>query len=796
MTARRTIVLGGILIAAVAAGAWYWRTSVRDPGRNVLLITISGIRADHLASYGHDPAATPTLDALAERGVLFERAMSTAPVTLPAHASLLTGLHPLEHGLITRGKDPLPKDARTLAEILSERGYRSAAFTSAYALDSRYGLDQGFEVYDDDLSGTRRGPTNLYVERPADSMIDAATAWLELHPAESPFHCWIHLNDPAPPFESHEVDGEDPFSDSPYDGEIAFVDRQLARVIDLLEQRGLRQRTLIVVAGDHGTALGEHAEQGSGALLHATTLHVPLIIVPPETDGVAPARVAGPVSAVDVLPTILDLLGLPAPPTGSGVSLSAALREGSLLNRECLSMTAEPLFKNACAPLHSLTTTEWKYVDAPIPELYDLQADPGENTNLAAEQPDRTAELAARLEELKDALRQSSHAQQKLQDAIRRAVEWQSDGATSDVPVASDPQALPDVKDKLYLFDMQREALRLLEDEQPEAAERVVRDVVTVDPHFVQAWLVLGQCLVPLGQTEEAIDCFQRVLRFDPQNVDAMLRLASVQSRTLRIEDSIATYQAATAADPRSPVAPHFLGMLYLQNGDELNAELQFSEALRRDPTYDPAICSQGELAIRQGDGPRAFERFEAALAVNPRSASATLNLGVYAANAEEYDVAEDFFEQAIALDPGDPLARESLARIDLFRNQPEKAAQQFEAILADNPDHFSTIISLGWLRAAHPADDIRDAGRALELADRAIAVGGSESPDALDLLAGAQACDGRFQEALATVNKALELAADIPDYPVLQMEYRRQHYATGTPYRSTLTETMNAPVR
>lgn len=778
MTLRRTIVFGGILVAALAAGAWYWHTSLRSPGWNVLLITLSATRADHLGCYGHEEAETPTIDSLAERGILFERAISTSPSTLPAHASLLTGLHPLEHGLITNRRGKLADDARTLAEVLSDHGYRSAAFIAAYELASRFGLNGGFESYDDDLSGTPRGPGNLYHDRPADSVVDNALAWLELQ-SERPLHCWIHLHDPAPPFDSSDGNGRD----LAYDDEIANVDRQLARVVDFVDQQEFGERTLIVIAGDHGVAPGERAEQGSGALLHDATLHVPLIIVPPATAGIAAMRIADPVSGVDVAPTLLDLLGIDAPRDGAGISLASAMRNEPSPERACLSMTANPLFENGWSPQSSLTTSQWRYVESTVPELYDLLADPDETRNLAAAQPEQVAELAAQLKELESALRQDAQAAEAIADAKQRALAWLSEGAGAEAP------KLPDVKDKLTLLDKRRKAQRLLEDGRPAAAEPILRELLAAAPHFVRAWDDLGQCLVPLGQTEEAIDCFERVLQFDPRNVETLLHLAAVQSRTQRFDDSMATYEAAIAADPKSPVPPHFLGLIKLQQGDEYQAELLYAEAVRRDPTYDPAICSQGELALHQGDGARAVERFDKAIAVNPNSVNAILNLGVYAANGEEFDAAEEYFRRAVEVAPDDPLARESLARIELFRGRPAEAVKQFEAILEDNPDHSTTVLALGWLRAAHPEGDIRDLDRARELADQAVALLGDDSPDALDLLAVTQANAGDFDQAVVTITQALELASEIPNYPLEQMGRRHALYTARQPYRTTLTE-------
>jgi arylsulfatase A-like enzyme/Tfp pilus assembly protein PilF len=769
---RRTIAVGVLILGALAAG-WYWQTHLRGPKWNLLVVTFGTTRADHIGAYGHATARTPAVDGLAQQGVLFERVYATAPTTLPSHATMFTGLQPLEHGLVTNGKGRLPDELVTLAEILSVRGCRTGAFTGAFVLDSRFGLEQGFETYNDDLSGTPRPADWLQRQRPGDAVVDAALAWLNEHQAEQ-FHCWIHLHDPHLPHIAHPQEGIDAFADAPYDGEIAFADRQLARVLSFLKEQKLDENTLIVVAGDHGEGLAEHQEHGHGYLLHQSTLQVPLVIVRPG-EGPRGVRISEPVSLVDLHPTLLDLLEISTPQPISGSSLARVWQGAAAEPRACLSMTAEPLFDNGWSPLHSLTTADWKYIRSPIAELYDLKADPGETTNLAQLQADRVAELESQLTAQEAKLRPHEAAVATLSAAEKPALER----------TASSDAKLPDVKEKLPLYNKLGEAVRQLDAGDAAGAEPILREVVAADPKYLRALVKLGICVCRLGRPEEAVQCFEQALAIDPDDVSALLNLADALSKLGRAPEAITRYQQAMKADRESPVAPMQLGLLYQSTGDLLNAEMLYAQAIQRDPTYDPVICAQGELALQQGDGPRAVERYLAALGVNPRSTTALVNLGIIAAQNEDLDSAEKYFRHALRVDPQDLQARQNLARIAMFRGRPLETVAGFEAILADTPDSLTTIVALGWMRAAFPATEVRDAQQALALGERAVALAGRESMEALQLLAAAQAEAGRFDEAVATQDEAIRAAEKIDGAPVEDAKQRRDLYAGRQPYRS-----------
>ena len=293
--------------------------SGRDTRPHLLLITLDTTRADRIGCYRYSKARTPVLDALAAAGVRCEHAYTVAPLTLPAHSSLFTGLYPVENGIRTNGRGRLDDAIPTLAEVLRRQGYDTSAFVGSFVLNGKFGLDRGYNTYDDDFASDY--PTNdaLHVERTGASVVDAALEWLKA-PRSRPFFCWVHLFDPHSPYLAHADLFGDEFAERPYDAEIAYVDQQVGRLLEFLQRCGLESETLVVVVGDHGEGLGEHLEQTHSMMLYNSTMHVPLIFRHP-TRLAGGRRLAANVSMVDISPTILDLLEVADPRKISGKSL-------------------------------------------------------------------------------------------------------------------------------------------------------------------------------------------------------------------------------------------------------------------------------------------------------------------------------------------------------------------------------------------------------------------------------------------------------------------------------------------
>jgi arylsulfatase A-like enzyme len=400
---------------AVGAGR-----NARGPGPSLLLVTFDTTRADRIGAYGDADAETPALDALAARGLLYERAYAAAPITLPSHATLLSGLYPHEHGARDNGLYRVPDEVLLLPEALAAGGWRTGAFLGSVVLSPRYGLDQGFEVYDVPVPGRDAGDGEEGVERAAGAVVDAALAWLDTVPADQRFLLWVHLFDPHARYEPPE-----PYAArhaDPYDGEIAYADSQLGRLLAVLAERGRDADLAVIATADHGESLGEHGEPTHGIFLYDATMRVPLIVVPPgalrEPPSGAARRVTATVSLADVPATVLDLLGLPAAAlpaartpsllrsadaTESGGAGTGAPESGAHAGdpdapgggRAVYLESLLPFHQHRWRPLRGLAWDGSKLIDSEPPELYVTADDPGERDDRAAAQPARVAAARA-----------------------------------------------------------------------------------------------------------------------------------------------------------------------------------------------------------------------------------------------------------------------------------------------------------------------------------------------------------------------------------------------------------------
>ena len=361
---------------------------------NVLLVTIDTLRADRVGAYGSRAGLTPTLDRLAAEGVRIDRAYAHVPLTLPSHTTLMTGALPFTNGVRDNGSFRFDGQRPTLATALKGAGYRTGAFVASFVLDARFGLNAGFDDYDDRNGSRSAGGDLAVLERRADDMVDAALAWIgPASPAATPWFAWLHLYDPHDPYDPPEPFKSRLAGDA-YGGEVAFADAQIGRALQTLRERGQLDRTLVVVAADHGESLGEHQERTHGLFVYDATTRVPLLLWAPAA--LAPAVVRGPVGLVDVMPTVLDLVGVPRCPATGAVSWPAA-RGQPVEDRDVYLEALNANLTRHWAPLTALVAGTMKFIDLPEAELYDLAADPGETRNLHATQAETATPIARRL---------------------------------------------------------------------------------------------------------------------------------------------------------------------------------------------------------------------------------------------------------------------------------------------------------------------------------------------------------------------------------------------------------------
>ena len=517
-----------------------------ERARDVLLITIDTARADRFSYTGAPGPGTPHVDALARDGAGFTDAISPVPLTLPAHASLLTGRLPPSHTVRDNGSYRLPASETTLAEVLAGAGYTTAAFIGAEVLDARYGLDQGFATYDDEMPEPGGSPFLYYPERSGEQVAAAAVRWLDAQ-GQGPLFAWVHLFDPHVPYRPPEPERSQ--HASPYDGEIAYADRVVGQLVDRWATRRGLDRTVVVVASDHGEALGEHGESTHGVLVHEATLRVPLVIRAPGLG--AAGAIREPVSLVDVLPTVLALVGLPAPPGVQGRDLGPLLRGGSIAGSRHAGY-AESLYAelhHGCAPLHALRQGTWKLVRGIGPELYDVAADPREEHDMAGTEAARVSGLARSLDGLLAELGGQEAERVVLDEHARRALEALGYVWSTPAPgAASGPPRDP--REALRSMRHMAEADRLVLQGDVAGAVAAYRAVIAAEPRSVDARVRLAQVLLASGRGAEAVPLLVEAVAHAPHEILLHRKLGSVLEGLGRYREAVAAYEAGLAVHP------------------------------------------------------------------------------------------------------------------------------------------------------------------------------------------------------------------------------------------------------
>lgn len=698
---RKTLL--SVLAAAAVAGLGWWYRSLPSHGPHLLLITLDTTRADRLGCYGYDGARTPVLDALAAEGVLFEQASTVAPITQPAHASLFTGFYPKETGIRWNGQGRLPESFTTLASVLKARGYDTGAFIGAVVLNRSAGMNQGFDTYDDDFADPESPLDPLDGQRAGARVVDAALKWLSpVH--RRPWFCWVHLFDCHNPYVAHpELFGKD-FDDRLYDGELAYVDRQVGKLVDFLKSRKMDGETLVVVVGDHGESLGEHDESSHGFSLYQAAMHVPLLF---RHGGQLQAgrRVASRVSMVDISPTILKLLEVDDTRKDiTGRSFHPALLGKEVPSSLCFGVTDYPYVVSGCVPLRSLIDADWKYIRSKRPELYNLADDPHELMNLAEIHPEKVRELDTALTTFDSNLQQREAAEAHLSTAERNALRNLNYlGGSGGEAVPTDDESLKnllDIKDMLKFNDQMDTAddlvkkgkiaegiadfrrivaeapthrfaaLRLsnalcIESRFDEAID-VLRRLSDIAPNFPDAYFELGTVLFAKGRFDEAIEAFQKAIELSPQNLEARDFLAKSYARTDRPDQALAEYREALRIAPDSIQVRLWRARLLvgLKRIDEAIADCR--EAVRLGPA---SAAAHHDLGMLLGNSREARKHLVQAVELDPNSAQFRRGLAAFLMGQGQYDEAVEHLTRAAELQPGDA-ETERLIRIVMRRPQ------------------------------------------------------------------------------------------------------------------------------
>jgi arylsulfatase A-like enzyme/Tfp pilus assembly protein PilF len=735
-------VIARVVALALCGAAIACARSEPEPAR-IVLVTIDTLRADHVGCYGAARARTPTLDALARDGVRFETAISPAPLTLPSHTTILTGLDPDRHGVRHNGVFALAPDVPTLPERLRARGYATAAFVGAFVLDHRFGLGRGFDVYDDRI-GERRSSRGVvgYAERRADAVVDAFLGWLPRAPER--FFAWIHVYDPH-----SQYDPPDAFllgfAGNPYDGEIAFVDAQLARLLEALDRRFPREGTLVVVTSDHGESLGEHGEPTHSYSIYEATQRVPLIASGPGFRG--GELVHGVVRLADVAPTLAASARAEALPESDGRDLRALLGGGGADER-AYSETLATHLDYGWSALFAVRDERWRYIQAPEPELYDVAADAAERRNVASEHPDVAAERAAWLAERR-ARGPSRTAQQTLSADERARL-----AALGYVAGAAGSQA---------------------------------GDLGGADPKARMFVLAALQRAEDLGKVGRAADAYAVLSPLEESGTGFRVVRASFAIRAGLLDAAERDLEAALAQSPADPDSLRALALVKEQQRDALAARALYERAMAADPSDVRSPIGLGRIAEAQDDLTRAEEQYRAALRVDPGASEAQWRLAALRLRANDRDGAEALLAEAAP--PADPMLALRVAALEMDAGRVEAAAARLDGAIADAdlpaalvPPAAAILETGGRLPAATRtyeaalradpkswalqngvawglASEGRDLDRALALA-REAAEASQRDPGVLDTLATVELARGDPTAALATASAALPRAA------------------------------------
>ncbi len=540
------------------------------PAPSVVLVTVDTLRPDALG-WVAGRNATPEIDRLAAEGARFPGAISPVPLTLPAHTSILTGLEPPRHGVRDNGQ-VLGPGVATLAEALRARGYRTAAFVSGYPLRALFGLDRGFERYDDSLPVKGQD----FGDRPASETARAALAWLKDVPG--PFFLWVHFYDPHDPYEPPAAFRR-PGPRGAYDGEVAAVDAAVGELRRGLAQR--REPLLSVLTGDHGESLGEHGEDTHGFFVYDSTLRVPLVLHFPGR--VKPAAPPLAPRLVDVAPTVLDLLGLPPLASVDGVSLRPVLEGRRQELPPAYVETLQPYLGYGWAPLSGLHTGRVKLIDAPRPELFDLSSDPGEARNVHDRDPHRATRLQELLAERRAKGARATAAADDPQVLERLRSLGYVGGGTA--PAAGDwPRGLPDPKDRLALRARLHESEALLARGDLAGAARGFEGVLKDEPDNRFALLRFGTALSRLGRYRAAQAPLARLASLDPRQAEARYLLAEALMHAGQWPQAVAEWMEVTRLQPRRAAAWSNLGFSLLRSGKPTEAVKALEEAVRLEP--------------------------------------------------------------------------------------------------------------------------------------------------------------------------------------------------------------------
>ncbi len=699
---------------------------VKPEEMNIILFTIDTLRADHLECYGYDKVKTPQINRLANEGILFEHNIVQAPLTLPSHASILTGTYPLHHGVRDNGGFYLDESHLTLAESLKSKGYATGAFVAAFVLDSHWGLDQGFDYYYDNFDLTKYKKISLdSVQRRGDEVLAEVYKWVE-NQSQQKFFAWIHLYDPHTPYDPPE-----PYKSqyggkrySLYDGEIAYVDQLMGEFRNFMEEKGLWERTLIIFTADHGESLGEHKESAHGFFIYDSDVRVPLIVRFPGAK-LAGRTIQNQVRSIDIMPTVLNAVGGNIPESVHGKSfLPLLLGQEEETERLAYSETYWPRYHYGWSELKLLRKGQYKFIDAPRPELYDVYEDPGETENLVNRKASLGNEMKRELEALIEQYSREGIAEAEPQKIDNDSlIKLQALGYIGSFRTSQKAKGerLADPKDKIELYNNIKMAQFLVTEEKMEQAENMIKNVLESDPAVLEARYVLGNIFSKQEKYEEAIEEYSKALSVDPEYYDAIFGIALAYKKSGNTEEAIVGFKRLLDIDPRD-TKPHFhLGDLYEERGDLDKAISHLISAVDLDPEGPVFRNNLGALYLKKKMYAEAEKEIRTALSFE-RSVpiqNAHFNLGLLHEERGEILLAIEEYKKEQETSPFNFQADFNLGLLYVKTKETEKAIEEFKSCIQKNEEYGSAYVFL----AKAYMDTGMDLNEAAQLAEKGISL-------------------------------------------------------------------------
>ncbi|HEY3052872.1 MAG TPA: sulfatase-like hydrolase/transferase [Thermoanaerobaculia bacterium] len=685
MIGRRFAAISIVACALVTCSGGHSHPVKNLQHANVLLITLDTTRADHLGAYGYAAAQTPVLDGLARDGVLFEHCITPTAYTLPSHSSIMTGLYPPSHGVRINGDVALADSNVTLAERLAAKGYRTGAFVGAFVLDGRWGLSQGFQHYDDAFHlGQDQRLDLARVQRPANQVVDAALKWLDARSSQ-PFFAWVHLYDAHAPYEPPE-----PFrsrASSPYDGEIAFADSQAGRLLGWLDKTGQKDNTVVIIVGDHGEGLGDHGESEHGYYIYDYAVRVPLIARIP---GASTERVSAQVRTIDIAPTILDLVAAETPKDVQGASLLPLISGQPDKPRYAYSESMATKLQYGWAALYSLRTNDYKFIEAPRGELYDLEKDPSENANRLDDERRVALQLREALKVVRDDSAKRAPKSQEAnidQETMRKLASLgYLGGGSSSTASSGDDKNLADPKDKMHLFDSIGHAAYLIGQNDYKKAAMELEIVLKDDPKIPQAQLLLVSAYRKTGRTDQAKTILDRYLKEDPSNVRALVTMAEILEEQGRDDDVMAICRRALAVDSRNAHAYEVMADVYMARNDHNDALPLLRKVVEIQPKLTRSRNNLAAALIGVGQLGEAEPILEDITRQYPKFPLAHYHLGLLRERQGRFQEARAAYQTEVTNHPKSIVARFNLGNVLLHLGDEAGAEEQMRILIKDDP--------------------------------------------------------------------------------------------------------------